>query len=187
MAPAGCFFARPRAAGRSWYLAQFPKNSLQPEWWQRVLSFCAAPCCRMRTPAESRAKKYRAGHLTMPSPTVNATVNLCACEELPIRPLLADDAQAAPAPPRRGPGCSQGCSVRSQARPSPSSRSGSSSCWSISRTGGGSGLAASFYGESVTPQSYVEREWTDSEIVDFINDRRCLTQVVIMLRKSLND
>jgi hypothetical protein len=53
MAPAGCFFARPRAAGRSWYLAQFPKNSLQPEWWQRVLSFCAAPCCRMRTPAES--------------------------------------------------------------------------------------------------------------------------------------
>ena len=53
--------------------------------------------------------------------------------------------------------------------------------------GGGSGLATSFYGESVTPQSYVEREWTDSEIVDFINDRRCLTQVVIMLRKSLND
>ena len=170
MAPAGCYFAWPRAAAQFCQLVQTPKNPLQPEWWQRVLSFDVASYCRMRTPAESRAKNTAPGTLRCPA-----------------RPLLADDAQAAPAPPRRGPGCSQGCSVRSQARPSPSSRSGSSSCWSISRTGGGSGLATSFYGESVTPQSYVEREWTDSEIVDFINDRRCLTQVVIMLRKSLND
>lgn len=53
-------------------------------------------------------------------------------------------------------------------------------------TGGGSELAASFYGESVIPRSYVEREWTDFELVDFIDDRRCLPQAMIVLRKPLN-
>ena len=53
MAVAGCFFARLHAAGQFWQLTQFPKNLLQSEWWQRVLSFIAAPCCRMRMPAES--------------------------------------------------------------------------------------------------------------------------------------
>jgi hypothetical protein len=53
-------------------------------------------------------------------------------------------------------------------------------------TGGGSGLAASFYGESVITRSYVEREWTDFEMIDFIDDRRRLPQAVIVLRKPLH-
>lgn len=53
-------------------------------------------------------------------------------------------------------------------------------------TGGGSALAASFYGESIIPRNYVEREWTDFELVDFIDDRRRLPQAVIVLRKPLH-
>ena len=53
-------------------------------------------------------------------------------------------------------------------------------------TGGGSGLAASFYGESIIPRRYVEREWTDFELVDFIDDRRRLPQALIVLRKPLH-
>jgi len=53
-------------------------------------------------------------------------------------------------------------------------------------TGGGSGLAASFYGESVIPRSYVAREWTDLELVEFIDDPRRLPQEVIVLRKPLH-
>lgn len=53
-------------------------------------------------------------------------------------------------------------------------------------TGGGSGLAASFYGESVIPRSYVERAWTEFELVDFVDDCRRLPQALIVLRKPLH-
>lgn len=52
-------------------------------------------------------------------------------------------------------------------------------------TGGGATLDASFYGESVIPRGYVEREWTDFELVDFIDDPRRLPQALIVLRKPL--
>ena len=49
--PATCRFSRP---------AQFPRNPLQPQWWQRVLSFSAAPRRRMREPAASHfASQWR--------------------------------------------------------------------------------------------------------------------------------
>lgn len=51
-------------------------------------------------------------------------------------------------------------------------------------TGGGSGLEPSLYGESIIPRAYVERVWTEFKLVDFIDDRRCLPQAVIVLRKS---
>jgi SAM-dependent methyltransferase len=50
-------------------------------------------------------------------------------------------------------------------------------------TGGGSGLEASLYGESIIPRAYVEREWTELALVDFIDDRRRLPQALIVLRK----
>jgi hypothetical protein len=50
-------------------------------------------------------------------------------------------------------------------------------------TGGGAGLEASLYGESIIPRAYVEREWTEVELVDFIDDQRRLPQAVIVLRK----
>ena len=50
-------------------------------------------------------------------------------------------------------------------------------------TGGGAGLEASLYGESIIPRAYVEREWTAFELVDFLDDRRRLPQAVIVLRK----
>jgi len=54
-------------------------------------------------------------------------------------------------------------------------------------TGGGEGLADSFYGETVIPRSYVEREWTGRlQLVDFIDNRRRLPQALIVLRKSPN-
>lgn len=52
-------------------------------------------------------------------------------------------------------------------------------------TGGGTGLAASFYGESVIPRAYVEREWTDFDLVDFVDDLGRHRQAVIVLRKPL--
>jgi SAM-dependent methyltransferase len=52
-------------------------------------------------------------------------------------------------------------------------------------TGGGDGLAASFYGESVVPRTYVEREWTDLELVDFVDESRFKRQAVIVLRKPV--
>lgn len=53
-------------------------------------------------------------------------------------------------------------------------------------TGGGAGLTASQYGESIIPRAYVEREWTEFELVDFLDDRRRLPQAVIVLRKPPN-
>lgn len=51
-------------------------------------------------------------------------------------------------------------------------------------TGGGEGLADSFYGETVIPRGYVEREWTGGlQLLDFIDDRRRLPQALIVLRR----
>ena len=52
-------------------------------------------------------------------------------------------------------------------------------------TGGGAGLEASLYGESIIPRAYVEREWTELELIDFVDDPRCLPQAAIVLRKRL--
>lgn len=49
-------------------------------------------------------------------------------------------------------------------------------------TGGGSGLEASLYGESIIPRAYVEREWTDFDLVDFIDDPGH-QQAIIVLQK----
>jgi hypothetical protein len=51
--PATRTTARHPAAGQFQELSQVSKNPLQPEWWQPVLSFSAAACCRMRMPAAS--------------------------------------------------------------------------------------------------------------------------------------
>lgn len=53
-------------------------------------------------------------------------------------------------------------------------------------TGGGAGLAGSFYGESVIPRAYVEREWTEFELVDFVDERRDREQAMIVLRKPVD-
>ena len=52
--PCRLFFARLRAAGQFRELAHVSKNPLQPEWWQRVLSFLAVARCPARTPAASQ-------------------------------------------------------------------------------------------------------------------------------------
>lgn len=50
-------------------------------------------------------------------------------------------------------------------------------------SGGGGSLDASFYGESVIPRGYIEREWSELELLDFVDDRRLLAQALIVLRK----
>jgi hypothetical protein len=53
--------------GQSSRLARFPRNPCSLKWWPRVLAFRAAPCCRMRTPAESHFASH-SDVLPCPSP-----------------------------------------------------------------------------------------------------------------------
>jgi SAM-dependent methyltransferase len=51
-------------------------------------------------------------------------------------------------------------------------------------TGGGAARSADFYGETMIPEAYVRRRWTDHlRLVDFIADRNVLPQAVIVMQK----
>ena len=51
-------------------------------------------------------------------------------------------------------------------------------------TGGGADRPASFYGETLIPQGYVERHWTRHlEFVEFTDDRAFLPQALIVMKK----
>jgi SAM-dependent methyltransferase len=51
-------------------------------------------------------------------------------------------------------------------------------------TGGGTDRPASFYGETVIPPRYVERNWTSGlELVDFKDDSSFQWQALVVLRK----
>ncbi len=54
------------------------------------------------------------------------------------------------------------------------------------RTGGGSAQSSSFYGETLIPPGYVEREWTRFfSFRDFVDDRNILGQALIVMQKPL--
>lgn len=57
----------------------------------------------------------------------------------------------------------------------------------FSATGGGPALPNSFYGESLIPREYVEREWTKYLIFrDFVDDRNRQPQALIVMQKADN-
>jgi len=57
-----------------------------------------------------------------------------------------------------------------------------------SATGGGPSLPDSFYGITLIPRLYVEREWTKFlSFVDFIDDRTRLPQALIVMQKPRSD
>ncbi|MCC3424652.1 MAG: methyltransferase domain-containing protein [Microcoleus sp. PH2017_01_SCD_O_A] len=54
-------------------------------------------------------------------------------------------------------------------------------------TGGGSAQSSSFYGETLIPPGYVEREWTRFfSFRDFVDDRSILGQALIVMQKPLS-
>lgn len=53
-------------------------------------------------------------------------------------------------------------------------------------TGGGSELESSFYGETIIPRAYVEREWREFDLIDFVAGHGRSAQAVIVLRKPLS-
>ena len=54
-----------------------------------------------------------------------------------------------------------------------------------SATGGGETRDASFYGEALIPQAYVEREWTKYlQFRDFVDDANVLPQSLIVMQKA---
>jgi hypothetical protein len=57
-----------------------------------------------------------------------------------------------------------------------------------SPTGGGGPRDASFYGEAVIPQKYVEQEWTKYlDFCDFTYDPAIIPQSLIVMQKPLGD
>jgi hypothetical protein len=52
-------------------------------------------------------------------------------------------------------------------------------------TGGGVSRPASFYGETLIPRSYVEREWTRFLMFrDFMYDSAVIPQAIIVMQKA---